>query len=255
MNKDTTGARIKAVRKSLGMSQKNFARTINILPPTLCAYEKDRTSPALNALIKIAEIGNVTMDWLCGLSEEPSVKAYEEQYLIYKIYYDQELVYIGKTAMPLEKILFGHVAKEPTMCQLDPRKVSKIESAEVKTQADLFLYWTYLVNLFKPLLNEELKSNQLLTVELPQINFQEQSCDLVTKWQKMAERLQQAEKDYRINITKLRQLKRRKKKEITSDKKLSEDDKLLAMEEWEINIYEPELRKIEEALRFAMLQN
>ncbi len=56
------------LRKSMGLSQKEFSEFLAMPPASISAYEKGRNSPTLEVLVTIAEKCNVSLDWLCGLS-------------------------------------------------------------------------------------------------------------------------------------------------------------------------------------------
>ncbi len=60
--------RIKQLRKSLGMTQKNFSEYVGIKQQTLSGYERGIMKPPLDITKSIAEKCNVSIDWLCGLS-------------------------------------------------------------------------------------------------------------------------------------------------------------------------------------------
>ena len=65
------GDRIKAVRESLGMKQKDFAEMLNMKPTTYNGYEMGLHEPKSDVLITIANNCGVTVDYLVGLSENP----------------------------------------------------------------------------------------------------------------------------------------------------------------------------------------
>lgn len=62
--------RIKELRQSLGMTQKEFAEGLNITASALSAYEKNNINPSISIAKRIAEVYHVSIDWLCGLSEK-----------------------------------------------------------------------------------------------------------------------------------------------------------------------------------------
>lgn len=63
-NETTLGKRIAAIRKTLGLSQKDMAAKLGIMQTSVSNYEIDRTNPDPSTLVKISEIGAVTLDWL-----------------------------------------------------------------------------------------------------------------------------------------------------------------------------------------------
>ena len=61
--------RIKNLRQSLGMTQREFAQKAGCTAATLSAYENGSKSPSLEIVKGIAETFGISNDWLCGLSE------------------------------------------------------------------------------------------------------------------------------------------------------------------------------------------
>lgn len=74
--------RIKELRTSLNMTQRDFAGFIGCTAATLSAYENGAKSPSLEIVKSIAQKCNVSIDWLCGLSEktndEDNIKTYAD---------------------------------------------------------------------------------------------------------------------------------------------------------------------------------
>ena len=58
------GGRIRQVRKLLGMNQKALGDLLGLGVSAVSAYETGDSAPAPEALLKIAEAANVTLDWL-----------------------------------------------------------------------------------------------------------------------------------------------------------------------------------------------
>lgn len=69
MQEKNFATQIKVLRKSLGMNQKEFAAKLGIRQSTLSSYENEVISPSTDMLITIAKEFNVSVDWLCGLTE------------------------------------------------------------------------------------------------------------------------------------------------------------------------------------------
>ena len=63
------GNRIKEIRQSLGLTQVKFAKIINCTQATLSSYEKGSIIPSLETMIKISKECQISLDWLCGLSD------------------------------------------------------------------------------------------------------------------------------------------------------------------------------------------
>lgn len=101
---------------------------------------------------------------------------------LYKIYYGDTLVYLGRTNQPLQTRLRGHFFKKPMHRTIDINQVSRIEYAEFPTEADMFLYEIYLINLLKPTFNVDDRAQDNLTIALPEKVFKEFECSLMDKW-------------------------------------------------------------------------
>lgn len=61
--------RIKQLRQSQNLTQKEFAEKVGCTAATLSAYENGSKSPSLEIVKGIAQTFGVSLDWLCGLSE------------------------------------------------------------------------------------------------------------------------------------------------------------------------------------------
>lgn len=102
--------------------------------------------------------------------------------ILYKIYYGDNLVYLGRTKQPLQNRLRGHFFKKPMHRVIDINLVSKIEYAEFKTVADMYLYEIYYINRLKPSFNIDDLAADEVTVTLPEVPFIEYKCPLFERW-------------------------------------------------------------------------
>jgi hypothetical protein len=105
-----------------------------------------------------------------------------ETYTIYKIYYGDDCVYLGRTKQPISTRLHGHFFKTPMIKVIDINQVNRIELCSCRTEADMFLYEIYYINKLKPTLNRDDKSKSLLTVSLPELTFIEYSPKKMDSW-------------------------------------------------------------------------
>lgn len=64
--------RLKKVRESLNMNQADFAKLIGVTQQSLSSYEKCVSKPTLDVAIRIADKCEISLSWLCGLSDRPS---------------------------------------------------------------------------------------------------------------------------------------------------------------------------------------
>ena len=62
--------RLKIVIKHDYKTQKNFAKAVGMMESTLAGYLKGTSFPNLPTLIKIAQVADVSLDWLFGLTED-----------------------------------------------------------------------------------------------------------------------------------------------------------------------------------------
>lgn len=63
------GARIKIMRKSLGLTQAQLAKKIGITIKAMGSYEQGVREPSLKNLIALSRVLGVTTDWLLGESQ------------------------------------------------------------------------------------------------------------------------------------------------------------------------------------------
>lgn len=60
--------RLYDLREAADMSQKKLAEMLNLKSSAISKYEKGHTQPGIPTLIKLAEIFNVSVDYLLGIS-------------------------------------------------------------------------------------------------------------------------------------------------------------------------------------------
>ena len=114
-------------------------------------------------------------------------------FLLYRIFYGEEIVYLGRTMQPLQDRIRGHLYKKPMQRAIDIRYVTKIEYAEFQTQADMFLYEIYFINLWKPVLNRDDKAHDQLTISLPPVEWTPFVTPLWEKWTRQIEQIDRQE--------------------------------------------------------------
>lgn len=89
-------------------------------------------------------------------------------FILYRIYYDSHIVYVGRTKQPLQSRMHGHMFAAPMHKSINIHHVSKIEYTILQTEADMNLYEIYYINLWKPELNVDDKARDSLTLSLPE---------------------------------------------------------------------------------------
>lgn len=102
--------------------------------------------------------------------------------IIYRVYYGDEIVYLGRTHQELVDRIREHLFHSLKLKTLDIFRISKIEYTELETEADMFLYEIYYINKLKPVLNVDDKACDDLTYTLPELTFSDWSTPLWEKW-------------------------------------------------------------------------
>lgn len=64
--------RLKEMRKSKNLSQKELARILNTNNSSICDWECGRTQPDLETLAQLSIVFEVSTDYLLGLEDEKS---------------------------------------------------------------------------------------------------------------------------------------------------------------------------------------
>ena len=64
----------KDLRKEFGLSQKQMAEKLSISQQTYSDYEKGKTEPTIDTLIKISEFFKVSIEYLLGLEDDFGIR-------------------------------------------------------------------------------------------------------------------------------------------------------------------------------------
>ena len=94
-------------------------------------------------------------------------------FLIYRIWYGDCLVYVGRTKQPLQSRIRGHLFSKPMHRTVNIEQVTKIEYAELGSEADMNLYEIYYILRLHPPLNVDDKARDDLSVTLPELEWKE----------------------------------------------------------------------------------
>lgn len=65
--------KIKELRENLKLTQSEFADNLGVTQAALSAYEKGTRNPTFETIMLVSKKFNVSLDWLCGLSEIKSL--------------------------------------------------------------------------------------------------------------------------------------------------------------------------------------
>ena len=101
-------------------------------------------------------------------------------FILYKIWYGDCLAYLGRTKQSLQARIRGHMFAKPMHRAIDIHNVTKIEYTKLQTEADMNLYEIYFINLYKPPLNIDDKAQDNLTIQLPELKWEE---FIPSKWE------------------------------------------------------------------------
>lgn len=65
------GTRIKELRKEFGLSQVELAARMEVTKQTISNWENENIQPSIDMLVGLANVFNVTTDYLLGLDDVP----------------------------------------------------------------------------------------------------------------------------------------------------------------------------------------
>lgn len=71
--------RLKECRERAGLSQKQVALAINVKPPQISKWEAGTQQPSRNNCIKLAELFNVSIDYLLGNTDQQETDSQTEE--------------------------------------------------------------------------------------------------------------------------------------------------------------------------------
>ncbi len=87
----TFGEKISVVRKNMKLSQNDLAKKVGTIPITIGRYERNEIKPSIDIAAKLANVLNVSLDYLVGNSD-----VVIEKFLVKKINEIQKLPDIDK---------------------------------------------------------------------------------------------------------------------------------------------------------------
>lgn len=103
-------------------------------------------------------------------------------FTLYRIFYGDNIVYVGRTNQPLQNRIRGHLFQKHMHRTISIDLVSKIEYTVLDTEADRNLYEIYYILKYHPALNVDDKTRDNLTVELPELEWKLFETKLWEKW-------------------------------------------------------------------------
>lgn len=129
-------------------------------------------------------------------------------FTLYRIFYGDELVYLGRTTQALQDRIRAHLFKIPLIRELDIEKITKIEYSTFNTMADMYLYEVYFINLWHPKLNRDDKASDNLTISLPDVEW---SIFTTHLWEKWKDEINKRNKEFEVQKAKEKELLEQKK--------------------------------------------
>lgn len=129
-------------------------------------------------------------------------------FTLYKIYYGSECVYLGRTKQPVQTRLRGHFFALPMHKVIDIQLVNRVEICNCSSEADMYLYEIYYINLLKPTLNRDDKASDQLTVKLQELNFIEFEPKKMAVWKEKIKVIE-AERQRELDLKKKKTEERR----------------------------------------------
>ena len=76
------GKRLKELRTSMGLTQKQLGDLVNVTKVSICCYEKNNRTPNIETLIDLANVLNTTPNYLLDSELSARIKEDEEEYTI-----------------------------------------------------------------------------------------------------------------------------------------------------------------------------
>ena len=168
-----------------------------------------------------------------------ALKEEKMNFVLYKIYSENCLLYLGRTKQPLQRRLHAHFFKKPMVREINIESVTKIEYAQFPTEADMNVMEIYYINKLKPPLNRDDKAKDELTIEFPEAFFQEYHCPLMEKWREEIRLADAADKEKQNRKHQLDIEKYEKRKEIFGTPDISIEEKRKQWAAWLEQVYEP----------------
>lgn len=106
----------------------------------------------------------------------------KKRHILYRIYYGDHIVYVGRTNQPLSTRIRGHLFAKPMHRKLDINLVSCVDYHVFESEADMNLYEIYYILKLHPPLNVDDKTKDFPTVSLPAPEFKKAEFPLWDKW-------------------------------------------------------------------------
>lgn len=87
------GSKIRELRKTRMLSQKDVAEYLNVTPTQISDIENGKTAPSFQRAIMLATLFEISLDYLAGISNEPQVSQIDS--LFASLTYEQQMKVLG----------------------------------------------------------------------------------------------------------------------------------------------------------------
>lgn len=165
-------ARIKELRSSLNITQKEFATFVGCTAATLSSYENGSKSPSLEIIKGIAEKCEVSIDWLCGLSDKKkitneSIRTYADVMRICESH-ENSISALNNITEKFNKVMNEFIAELKHMKSLEKNRIIDHELYEMWLEKTLKKYDNPLImyygeTIYNPFeINSDIKNNSIL---------------------------------------------------------------------------------------------
>lgn len=125
------------------------------------------------------------------------------KHIVYRIYYGDQIAYVGRTNQPLQTRIRGHLFAKSMHRILNIDLISKVEFHEFDSEADMNLYEIYYILLLHPVFNVDDKTKDYPTVRLPEVEF---TTATFKKWEEWKELIHRKETDGKTKSIRRREL-------------------------------------------------
>ena len=121
---NTLGERIKALRKERGYSQYKLGQKLNLAESTISLYESNHRAPDIGTLKRLAEIFNVTLDFLCCRTNTRNRHIYQ---------YEETLPYFSDQSFRQSGESYGYEQPELSRCTTKGRLIYRVGEQDCRT--------------------------------------------------------------------------------------------------------------------------
>ncbi len=90
---------------------------------------------------------------------------------VYRIWYGDEIVYVGRTVQPLGDRIHDHVFSKHKRVPINLQYVSRVDFHQFATEGDMYMYEIYLICKLRPRLNVDDKPKDGTCFVLPELGW------------------------------------------------------------------------------------